>query len=238
MKTTPPAALLFDVFGTLVDWRSSIIAELETFGERRGVVADWTALADDWRRAYVPSMDRVRRGQIPWQNLDELHRASLAVLLDRYGIAAFGTAERDVLVRAWHRLTPWPDVVTGLGRLRERFIVASLSNGNVALQVNLCRYAGLSFDMLFSAELFHRYKPDPQTYLGACALLDLPPERVMLVAAHNSDLLAAAALGLRSAFVCRSTEYGPLQETDLAAADGIDYAAGGLDELTQLLSDS
>jgi 2-haloacid dehalogenase len=226
-----PAALLFDVFGTLVDWRSSIITELEAFGASRAIAADWAALVDDWRAAYVPSMDRVRRGELPWLNLDALHRASLDVLLDRYGIAGVGVLEREMLARAWHRLTPWPDVVAGLHRLRDRFIIASLSNGNVALQIDVCRYAGLPFNMLFSAELFGHYKPDPQTYLGACALLDLPAERVMLVAAHADDLLAAQALGLHTAFVARPTEYGPSRNTDETAASRFDYAVSELGAL-------
>jgi 2-haloacid dehalogenase len=206
---SPPAALLFDVFGTLVDWRSGVIDALRAFGARQGVAADWAAFADDWRGAYAPSLERVRSGAIGWQNLDALHRMSLDALLDRYAIAGVAETERRKLVYAWHALPAWPDTVAGLERLRTRYVIASLSNGNVALQVDLRRHAGLPFDMLFSAELFGHYKPDPQTYRGACALLDLAPQRVMLVAAHPSDLGAARSCGLSTAFVARPLEHGP-----------------------------
>ena len=227
-------ALLFDVFGTLVDWRTGVIDALRALGERIGANTDWAAFADDWRRAYAPSMDRVRRGEIPWQNLDALHRASLTLLLARYGIAGVGAAEVDRVVRAWHALPPWPDAVSGLLRLRERFIVASLSNGNVALQVNLTRHAGLALDMLFSAEMFLHYKPDAQTYLGACALLDLPPARVMLVAAHNDDLLAAKSFGLQTAFIARPLEWGSGAAPAMAAA-GVDHRVDSLETLAEQL---
>jgi len=229
-----PAALLFDVFGTLVDWRGGVIGALRAFGERVAVSADWAAFADDWRGAYVPSMDRVRRGELPWQNLDALHSASLDLLFERYGIGEIGAAERARVVRAWHALPPWPDTVAGLTRLRERFIVASLSNGNIALQVALRRHAGLPFDMLFSAETFGHYKPDAQTYLGACALLDLEPAAVMLVAAHNDDLLAAQACGLQTAFIARPLEHGPATG-ECRPADAIAYAADSLESLADLL---
>jgi 2-haloacid dehalogenase len=228
-----PAALLFDVFGTLVDWRTGVTDALRAFGERAGVSANWAAFADDWRRAYAPSMDRVRRGEVAWQNLDALHRASLLTLLERYGIDGVGDAECDRIVRAWHVLPPWPDVVAGLRRLRERFIVASLSNGNVALQVALSRHAGLSFDTLFSAELFAHYKPDAQTYLGACALLDLPPARVMLVAAHSDDLSAAKSLGLQTAFVFRPLEWGS-EIAGASPAQTFDRCVASLVELAEM----
>jgi 2-haloacid dehalogenase len=206
---SPPAALLFDVFGTLVDWRSGVIDALRAFALRQGVAADWDAFADEWRAAYAPFMQRVRSGAIGWQNLDALHRMSLDGLLERYGIAGVAQAERRRLVYAWHALPAWPDTVAGLERLRKRYVIASLSNGNVALLVDLRRHAGLPFDMLFSAELFRHYKPDAQTYRGACALLDLEPHRVMLVAAHPSDLSAARSCGLSTAFVARPLEEGP-----------------------------
>jgi 2-haloacid dehalogenase len=224
------SAILFDVFGTLVDWRTGVIDALRAFGERAGVSADWAAFADDWRGAYAPSMDRVRRGESAWQNLDALHRASLAALFDRYGIGGYDVRESEHVVRAWHALPPWPDVVGGLRRLRERFVVASLSNGNIALQIDLARYAGLPFDMLFSAELFAHYKPDAQTYLGACALLDLAPERVMLAAAHNDDLLAAKSFGLRTAYVARPLEWGP-GPNEVTAAAGVDLCVESLETL-------
>lgn len=231
MDPLPPRALLFDVFGTLVDWRTSIIAELAAFGRTRGIDADWTAFAEAWRAAYAPSMDRVRRGEQPWKNLDALHRASFDALVERFGIRGLTEPDRVHLANAWHRLRPWPDTVAGMKRLRRRFILASLSNGNVALQVDLRRYAGLPFDMLFSAETFHHYKPDPETYRGAVTLLGLQPHETMLVAAHNADLHAAAAQGLRTAFVARPGEYGPRQDKDLAADAGIDAAASDLIDL-------
>jgi 2-haloacid dehalogenase len=208
-STVRPAAVVFDVFGTLVDWRGGVTAALRAFGERHGAVADWAAFADDWRGAYAPSMDRVRRGELARRNLDALQRVSLDTLLERYGIANVTPAERERLVRAWHALPAWPDAAAGLRRLRERCIVATLSNGHLALQVALTRAAGLAFDTLFSADLFRHYKPDPQTYRGACELLDLPPERVMLAAAHPSDLRAAQACDLRTAFIARPLEFGP-----------------------------
>lgn len=234
MSVSEFGALLFDVFGTLVDWRAGVIDELRAFGERIGVGANWPAFADDWRRAYAPSMDRVRRGEIAWQNLDALHRGSLVTLLERYGITGVGAEACNRVARAWHALPPWPDVVPGLRRLRERFIVASLSNGNVALQVDLSRHAGLPLDMLFSAELFAHYKPDAQTYLGACALLDLAPARVMLVAAHNDDLVAAQSFGLRTAFVARPLEWGSGAAAVTAAA-GVDYSVENLETLAEQL---
>ncbi len=230
-----PAVLLFDVFGTLVDWRSGVIAALRAFGEAHDVRADWAAFADDWRAAYAPSMDRVRRGDIPWMNLDALHRASLAVLLERYAVGPLDDAQCTALSHAWHTLPAWPEVAGGLGRLRERFIVASLSNGNIALQVDLCRAADLRFDMLFSAESFGHYKPDPQTYLGACALLAVPAARTMLVAAHRDDLAAAKALGLQTAFIARPLEYGRPAAFDAALAEGFDYFADGLESLARQL---
>jgi 2-haloacid dehalogenase len=230
-----PAALLFDVFGTLVDWRSGVIGALRAFGARSGVTADWAAFADDWRRAYAPSMDRVRRGEVPWQNLDALHRTSLRALFEAAGIGPVAGPEVERVVRAWHALPPWPDTVAGLLRLRERFVVASLSNGNIALQIDLRRFAGLPFDMLFSAETFGHYKPDPQVYVGACALLDLPPGRVMLVAAHNDDLLAARACGLQTAFIARPFEWGPDAAKPERAADEIACRAESLIALADLL---
>lgn len=226
-----PAVLLFDVFGTLVDWRSGVIAALQAFGDAHRVRADWAAFADDWRAAYAPSMDRVRRGDTAWKNLDALHRESLVALLERYGVGAVGDEECLALSHAWHDLPAWPEVVDGLQRLRERFILATLSNGNIALQVDLCRAAGLRFDMLFSAESFGHYKPDPQTYLGACGLLDVPVARAMLVAAHRDDLTAAKSLGLRTAFIARPLEFGRPAGYDAAMAEGFDHVADGLDTL-------
>jgi 2-haloacid dehalogenase len=231
----PVRALLFDVFGTLVDWRTSIVSDARAFGARRGLACDWEALVDAWRGAYVPSMDRVRRGEEPWRNLDALHAASFDALIARFGLEELTPQERAWFVARWHALEPWPDVRAGLARLRERHILAPLSNGNVALLIDLARHAALPFDAIFSSELFRRYKPDPQTYLGAVELLGCEPANVMLVAAHNDDLAAARSHGLRTAFVARPAEYGPHQRKDFAAEEGVDFAVGDLVSLADEL---
>jgi len=227
---TPVRALLFDVFGTVVDWRSSLVRHLERFGRERGLEADWPGLADAWRGAYRPSMDRVRRGELAWTVLDDLHRSSLAVLSEERGLGLDGAA-LDRLALLWRELDPWPDSRPGLTRLRARFTLAPLSNGNVAL----AKRAGLEWDTVFGADLFGHYKPDPETYLGACGLLRLRPEQAMLCAAHNLDLAAARALGLRTAFVARPTEHGPGQTADLGAEQDWDVVAGSLEELADRL---
>ena len=232
---TPPRALLFDTFGTLVDWRGSLIAELGAFGAERGIAADWTRLVDAWRGAYVPSMDRVRRGELPWTKLDDLHRASLDRLVAEQGIEGLHEADRAHLTLAWHRLDPWPDTVPGLARLKPHFVLAPLSNGNVSLLIDLARRALLPWDTVFGADVFRRYKPDPQTYLGACALLGLQPGEVMMCAAHNGDLAAARRLGLRTGFIARPAEYGPGQNRDLAPEADWDVAVGGVEELADRL---
>ena len=231
-------ALLFDVFGTVVDWRTSLIGELGAWGDARGLRADWPGLVDAWRGAYAPSMDRVRRGEVPWTNLDALHRESLARLAPQFGLADLAPAEMEWVNHGWHRLRPWPDSVGGLLRLKERYTLAPLSNGNVALLTNMAKHAGLPWDLVLSAELFRHYKPDRETYLGAAALLDLPPEQVMMCAAHNGDLRAARSLGLRTAFIARPTEYGPHQKTDRGPEADWDIAVDSMEELADRLSGS
>ena len=228
-------AILFDTFGTLVDWRSSLIDELTAFGAARGVAGDWPALVDAWRAAYKPSMDRVRRGELPWTKLDALHRSSLDTLVAQFGITGLTEADLSHINLGWHRLRPWPDVVPGLNRLHDRYILGPLSNGNTSLLIDLARHARLPFDMIFGADVFGHYKPDSQTYLGACQLLSLEPHQVMLCAAHNDDLAAAQHLGLRTAFVARPTEYGPLQSRDTAAAGAWDLVAADLAEVADRL---
>lgn len=218
-------ALVFDVFGTVVDWRTSVIRDLEGFGRAKGITADWTALTDDWRAGYQPAMERVRKGEQPWTALDDLHRATLDTLIEKYRIADLTEDEKIHLAKAWHRLSPWPDVVAGLTRLKKRYIIGTLSNGNVALMLNLAKHAGLPWDMIFGAELVQRYKPDPLTYLGVPKLLRVGPGEVMLVAAHNGDLLAAGRQGLKTAFVARPTEYGPHQKRDFKAEHDFDVVA-------------
>ena len=202
-------ALVFDIFGTVVDWRGSLIREGLALQARLGVVADWPALADAWRAGYQPAMARVRSGARPWATLDTLHRENLDSLLPRFGLGSLDTAAREHLVHAWHRLTPWPDSVPGLTRLRQRYTLATLSNGNVALLVNMAKAAGLPWDAVLSAELFGHYKPDAEVYLGAARLLGLAPQQLMMVAAHPSDLVAAQAAGLKVAYVPRPDEHGP-----------------------------
>lgn len=226
-------AILFDTFGTVVDWRTSVAAEMTAFGAERGITGDWSGFADAWRAAYHPSMDRVRRGELPWTILDVLHRASLEKLLPEFGVTGLAEGELDRLTRVWHRLMPWPDAVAGLTRLKARYIIGPLSNGNVALLVNLAKFGGLPWDVVFGSEISRHFKPDPEVYLGACAMLGLEPAQVMMAAAHNHDLKAAKALGLKTAFFARPTEYGPSQSKDFApdgdwtvVADDIEDLAG------------
>jgi 2-haloacid dehalogenase len=219
-------ALVFDVFGTVVDWRTSLIADFTAWSERRGIKADWTALVDGWRAVYSASMDEVRRHpERGYVILDVLHRRSLEKLVAQLGIAGLTEADLDHLTRGWHRLHPWPDSVAGLTRLKSKYIISPLSNGNVALLTNMAKFAGLPWDLVMSAELFAHYKPDREVYLGAASLLGLAPAEVMMVAAHNYDLEAAQRLGLKTAFVARPTEYGPLQKIDFEATGAWDIGA-------------
>lgn len=212
-------ALAFDTFGTVVDWRSSIIRELAEFGRTHGVQRDWAAFADDWRAGYPPAMDRVRRGELPWTNLDGLHRMILVELLEQAGITV-GEDAVDHLNRAWHRLDPWPDTVGGLTRLKARYLITTLSNGNVSLLTNMAKRAGLPWDCVISAELFRHYKPDPEAYLGCAELLDVAPGELMLVAAHASDLRGAKRAGLMTAHVDRPLEYGAGRRRPSKIEDG------------------
>ena len=229
-------ALAFDVFGTVVDWRSSIAAEGARVGAEKGMEGiDWVAFADSWRGGYTPSMDRVRLGKIPWTNIDGLHRMILDDLLEELGIEGLTEGEKDHLNRAWHRLTPWPDAVAGLTRFRERFTIATLSNGNVALLTNMAKNAGLPWDCILSAELARHYKPDPEVYSTAAELLGLPPERVMMVAAHAFDLKAAQAVGMRAAYVSRPLEFGPDHPPEDVADESFDFFADDFEDLADKL---
>jgi 2-haloacid dehalogenase len=226
-------ALTFDVFGTVVDWRGTIIREGRRLARAKDMRVDWPAFADAWRGGYRPAMDRVRRGDLPWTNLDALHRLILDSLLDRFGLGDLDAAERDELNRVWHRLRPWPDAVPGLRRLRRRFVTAALSNGNLALLTNMARHAGLPWDCILSADIAQHYKPDPEVYATAVRLLDLPAAQILMVAAHPDDLQAAARAGMRTAFVPRPQEWGlgraaavpPGVTFDLTATDFRDLAA-------------
>jgi len=225
-------ALTFDVFGTVVDWRSGVALEGRRLGALHGIEADWEQVADAWRALYVPYMNRVRSGELPWTNFDRLHRMSLDQVLADMGIDGFDSVARDEFTLAWERLPAWPDASAGLATLTDRFTVATLSNGNRSQQEALMRFTGLPFQRLLSAEDFKHYKPDPEVYLGAAAALGLAPGQVMMVAAHKPDLRAARAAGLRTAFVERALEKGPSgradrlpdAESDLQASDFIDLA--------------
>jgi 2-haloacid dehalogenase len=210
-------ALLFDVFGTVVDWRSSIIDELTRFGAEKRLKADWAAFTDDWRGLYQPAMNEVRSGRRPWTILDVLHRESLEKLLVKHGLSGLSEADKDHINRVWHRLRPWPDTVEGLTRLKSRFIIGTLSNGNVGLLTRMAKHARLPWDVVLGAETARAYKPLPQAYLASAELLNLAPGQVMLVAAHNGDLAAAAKVGLATAFVARPSEYGPHHSRDFKA---------------------
>ena len=234
-----PVALTFDVFGTVVDWRTSVAREGRAFGKRHGIETDWVRFADEWRGLYQPSMSRVRDGKRPWAKLDDLHRESLCELLGRLGVVpGEGGIDDDAIDdfnRAWHRLDPWPDVVEGLTRLKRRYVLATLSNGNVALIVNMAKRAGLAWDAVLGAEVARCYKSQPDAYLKTAELLGLAPEECMMVAAHNDDLRAARTLGFRTAFVRRALEYGPSQTDNLRAEDDFDVVAESFIDLANAL---
>jgi 2-haloacid dehalogenase len=235
MPTPAPKALVFDVFGTCVDWRGSIIAEGRTLSARWGIGIDWTAFADAWRGRYQPALQEVRSGRRPWTILDVLHRESLDALAAAFGLDKLDEAERDHLNRIWHRLNAWPDTVTGLTRLKRRFVIGPLSNGNFALLTNMAKHAGLPWDVNLSCELYRAYKPDPATYLGAAGLLGLRPAETMMVAAHYSDLQAARGCGLLTAYVHRPREFGDTPKPDLPADPQVDLVVDDFEELASRL---
>jgi 2-haloacid dehalogenase len=232
LRTMSVRALAFDVFGTVVDWRTSIVREGELVGAAKNLKVDWPAFADAWRAGYRPAMDRVARGEIGWQNIDSLHRSILDGLLPRFGIQGLSEAEIEHLNRAWHRLLPWPDSVPGLNRLRSRYVIATLSNGNISLLVDMAKHAGLPWDCVLSGELIGKYKPDPEVYRMAARLLGVATDELMLVAAHPPDLQGARRAGLKAAYVPRPLEHGPGRSAapadpafDIVAADFLDLAA-------------
>jgi 2-haloacid dehalogenase len=208
-------ALGFDVFGTVVDWRTSITREGEAFGREHKVNVDWLKFAVAWRDLYQPMMNKVRQGEIGWTKLDDLHRMALDRLIEEFKITGLAEKDIDHLNRAWHRLDPWPDSVPGLTRLKTKYVLTPLSNGNVALMVNMAKRAGLPWDAILGAEPAQHYKPHPEAYLRTAGFLGIRPDELMLVAAHNGDLKAARSCGLRTAFVPRPTEHGPGQTKDL-----------------------
>jgi 2-haloacid dehalogenase len=227
-------ALFFDVFGTLVDWRSGIAREAEIVLRPLGTTLDWLAFADAWRGEYQPGMEEVRTGRIPFCKLDVLHRHNLERLLPRFGIAGLAEEVARNLNLAWHHLDAWPDVPPGLARLKRRCMLAPVSNGNISLMVDLARRNNLPWDAILGAEVAGDYKPKPRVYLAACEALDLPPGDCMMVAAHTSDLLAAAKCGLRTAHIARPDERGP-GTGEAAPTAAVDIAASSLEDLATKL---
>jgi 2-haloacid dehalogenase len=215
-------ALVFDTFGTVVDWRGSIIREGEQWGREKNLKIDWGKFADSWRAGYGPSMDKVRKGELPWMKLDALHRMILNQLLEEFQITGLTEQEKEHWNAVWHRLYGWPDAVEGLTLLKKSYIIATLSNGNVSLLVEMAKFAGLPWDTVFGSDLFHHFKPDPEVYLGAVDLLSLKPSEVMMVAAHPPDLAAAASCGLRTGLVPRPLERGPAVSSTPAASHTIE----------------
>jgi len=228
-------ALTFDVFGTVVDWRGSVIRDGEALSRRTGVKVDWGAFADAWRGEYAPSMRPIREGTREWVNLDVLHYENLVTTVKKLGVE--GLSEQDLrwLNETWHRLDPWPDAAEGVARLKRKYVVVTLSNGNVALTIDLLRHGKLPFDSVLGAEIAKQYKPHPQAYLTTVSLLQLQPSQVLMVAAHNSDLRGASKAGLCTAYVIRPTQFGPGQKTDLAPEGDWDVVANDFLDLAEKL---
>jgi 2-haloacid dehalogenase len=234
-RSSPVKALVFDVFGTVVDWRGSIMREAKSLARSRKLDLDAAAFADAWRAGYQPAMAKVRSGELGWTKIDALHRMILDDLLVQFGVRGLKEAEIDHLNRVWHRLAPWPDARAGLKAMKKHRVIATLSNGNVSLLTNMAKFGGLPWDCIFSGELFHHYKPDPETYLGACELLSLEPAEVMMVAAHKNDLFAAKGCGLATGFVRRPLEHGPGVKKDLKPERAFDINAADFLDLARRL---
>jgi len=234
MNNQKVKALVFDVFGTVVDWRGSMIAEGMTWGKAKGLNIDWGKFADSWHDEYPAAMDKVRKGEIPWTRLDDLNRTNLDDQLTKFNITGISEEEKIHWSHVWRRLKPWPDSVEGLTRLKKKYVIAPLSNGNVALAANLAKFGGLPWDAILGAELVEHYKPDPEVYLSAPYYLDLKPEEVMMCAAHVYDLQAARTHGLRTGFIYRPNEYGPAP-ADKANPGDFDVVVPSLVGLAQQL---
>ena len=226
-----PRVLAFDIFGTVVDWHGSIAREVQALHP----AVDASAFALAWRAGYQPAMQRVRSGELGWTRIDELHRLILDELLPRFGLAHLDEAQRQHLNRAWHRLDPWLDTVAGLTRLKARFTLCTLSNGNIGLLTNMAKSAGLPWDCILSAEVFRAYKPDPRTYLGVAQTFDLAPAEVMMVAAHQDDLAAARDCGLMTAYIERPLEFGAANPKDVSPDPANTLHARNLMHLADLL---
>jgi 2-haloacid dehalogenase len=224
-------AMVFDTFGTVVDWRGSIIEEGTAWGRQKKINVNWADFADQWRAGYAPSMEKVRRGELPWTKLDDLHRTLLEDLLRKFHIDGLSEEEKDHWNRVWHRLKPWPDSVRGLTRLKKKYIIAPLSNGNIGLLTDMAKNSGLPWDAILGAELVRHYKPDPEVYLSAAEFLGLKTGEVMMCAAHVGDLMAARNLGLRTGFIYRPNEYGPVRKADVAKEGDFDVVSNSIIDL-------
>lgn len=233
--TTSIKALTFDVFGTVLDWRTAILREGGQLGRAKSLRVNWGQFADRWRSGYQPAMDRVRRGELPWTNFDSLQRIILDDVLAEFGITTLAEAEKDQFNRVWYRLNAWRDVKAGLRRLRKSFVVAALSNGNMRMLTGVSKHAGVSWDCILSAELVKHYKPDREVYEMAINLLGLAPHEVMMVAAHKYDLHAARGAGMKAAFVQRPLEFGPESRLDLTPDAAFDIVAADFNELANKL---
>jgi 2-haloacid dehalogenase len=233
---SPIRALTFDTYGTVVDWRSSVLAELRALGERTRRTVDWERFLADWKSVYRPAMDRINTGESPWATVDVIYRRRLEVLLAQHGLGGLGDAEVEHLSRAWWRLDPWPDAVPGLARLKRRYIISPLSNASFIGMVELARFAKLPWDCILTAENARLYKPRPEVYRMAISLLGLQPGQAMMVAAHNYDLASARAEGMATAFVPRPTEHGPGQTSDLQPEDDWDVVAKDFEDLAARLA--
>lgn len=229
-------ALAFDVFGTVVDWRGSVARESAVLAATLGVQLDSLAFADAWRAGYAPAMDRVRKGELPWMHIDSLHRMILDSIVDQFNLGAASEEQRTHLNTVWHRLSPWPDTVAGLHALKKQFTITTLSNGNFSLLTAMAKNAGLPWDCIVSAELFKHYKPDPETYHGVANLLNLPIGSVMLCASHPSDLRAAKAQGMKTAYVMRPFEFGEHVPLPKVEAGEFDYVAQDFVDLSRQLA--
>jgi 2-haloacid dehalogenase len=229
-------ALLFDVMGTVVDWRGGVISGLQSWGAARGVSADWPKFADTWRAASPPQWAQVNTRQRAWANFDELLRESLESQLPKFGLTGLNNNDLDGLVRLWHEMPPWPDSVAALHRLRSRYVIAPLSNGHVALLIHMAKAARLPWDAVFGVDIFRHYKPHPETYLGAASFLGCDPAQVMLVASHPSDLAPAAKCGLHTCYVARPLEYGAGRVVEATPEKGqFDLMVENLGELATLM---
>jgi 2-haloacid dehalogenase len=228
-------ACVFDTFGTVVDWRNSIIAEATNWGKAKGLHINWVEFTDRWRLGYRPAMDKVRKGQIPWTRLDDLHRMILDDLLKQYKIEGLSEEEKVHWAHVWRRLKPWPDSVEGLTRLKKRYIISPMSNGNLALMTNLAKFGGLPWDVILGSDLVQHYKPDREMYLSAPFYLDLKPEEVMMCAAHAPDLQSARSYGLRTGFIYRPNEFGggPVGVPDKAKPGDFDVVSTSIVDLAQ-----